>query len=169
MASLGRSVTVSVLFTLLGGPCLVLLLIPWLLTGLHVPASETTTQRSAAALVIVLGLAILFETMTRFIVAGQGSLVPSVPTERLVVTGLYRYVRNPMYLGVLIAIAGEALLFRNVGVLYEWSIVGCGFHLFVVVYEEPKLRRTYPTQFDLYCAHVPRWLPQLTPWRGEGL
>ena len=110
-----RNVVASVLFTLFGGPGIVLLLVPWAITRLRIPADEPGAQRAAAALLVALGLAPLLESIVRFVRVGRGSLVPTVPPERLVASGLYRYVRNPMYLGVVAALAGEALLFRSRG------------------------------------------------------
>jgi protein-S-isoprenylcysteine O-methyltransferase Ste14 len=87
-----------------------------------------------------------------------------------VISGLYRYVRNPMYVGVVSIILGEALVLGSGGVLIYAAVVALGFHLFVVLYEEPTLRRTYGAQYDGYCTLVRRWLPRLTPARlsGEG-
>jgi protein-S-isoprenylcysteine O-methyltransferase Ste14 len=166
MASLRRNVLASVLFTLFGGPGIVLLFVPWTLTRLRVPVDDPGAQRAAAALLVVLGLVPLLESIVRFVRVGCGSLVPTVPTERLVVSGLYRYVRNPMYLGVLTALAGEALLFRSSSMLVEWAIVLLLFQLFVLGYEEPRMARSYPAEYALYRSQVPRWLPRLTPWRA---
>lgn len=166
MASLRRSVLASVLFTLFGGPGIVLVFVPWAITQLRIPVGEPGAQREAAALLIGLELVPLLESIVRFVRVGRGSLVPTVPTEQLVVSGLYRYVRNPMYVGVLTALAGEALLFSSRGLLIELALVWLFFQLFVLLYEEPRLARTYPAEYALYRAHVRRWLPRFTPWRG---
>lgn len=166
MSSLRRNVLASVLFTLFGGPSIVLFFVPWAITRLRIPAGEPGAQRGAGALLIALGLVPLFESIARFVRVGRGSLVPTVPTERLVVSGLYRYVRNPMYVGVLTALTGEALLFSSRSLLVEWAVVWLFFHLFVLLYEEPRLASTYPAEYALYRAHVRRWLPRFTPWRG---
>ena len=71
-----------------------------------------------------------------------------------------------MYLAVLSLILGQAFLFGNVDTLIYGLLVGPGFFLFVLFYEQPTLRRTYGAEYDEYCASVPRWLPRLTPWRG---
>lgn len=161
-----RNVVASVLFTLFGGPGIVLLLVPWAITRLRIPADEPGAQRAAAALLVALGLAPLLESIVRFVRVGRGSLVPTVPPERLVASGLYRYVRNPMYLVVVAALAGEALLFRSRGILVECAVVWAFFHLFVMSYEEPRMARSYPAEYALYRSHVPRWLPRLRPWRA---
>src|SRR5258708_696451 len=100
----------------------------------------------------------------RFIVVGCGALFPAVPTEHLVVSGLYRHVRNPMYLGVMTALGGEALLFWSKGVATELAYVAVGFEIFVLLYEEPKLTRTFGEEYRIYRRNVRRWLPRLTPW-----
>jgi protein-S-isoprenylcysteine O-methyltransferase Ste14 len=102
----------------------------------------------------------------RFIIVGRGTLVPTTPTVHLVVSGLYRYVRNPMYVGVLTAVLGEAVLFGSRFMIEYFAIVFAGFHLFVCFYEEPTLTRTYPEEYPRYRRHVRRWLPRLSPWNG---
>jgi len=121
--------------------------------------------RVAGALLILAGLAVLLESFWRFAVKGLGTPAPVVPTRRLVVTGLYRYVRNPMYLAVAAIIAGQALLFGEARLLGYGAFVWCMFHLFVLVYEEPTLAAAYPAEYEDFRANVPRWIPRLRPWR----
>jgi protein-S-isoprenylcysteine O-methyltransferase Ste14 len=166
MPSARRSVVVSVLFTLFGGPGLVLVYLPWLFTRFRLPSQQPPAQTIAAILLIVIGLIPLFESIVRFVVKGRGTLVPAVPTERLVISGLYRYVRNPMYVGVITALVGEALLFRSRHMLVYALIVFAIMHLFVCLYEEPRLAGTYGDPYPAYKSAVPRWLPRLSPWRG---
>ena len=164
MTSLRRSIIVSVLFTLLGGPAMVLVFLPWLITRFRMPLHPPRTQTMAAVFLIVLGLIPLFESIIRFVVEGRGTLVPAVPTERLVVSGLYRYVRNPMYIGVVTALAGEALLFRSRHVLEYALIIWTIMHLFVCLYEEPRLSSSYRDAYFSYKSSVR--FPRLSPWRG---
>ena len=103
-----------------------------------------------AAALILAGVAPLLASIVRFVVVGRGTLMPSVPTERLVVSGLYRSVRNPMYVGDILALAGEALLFRSPSLALYTAFVALGFHLFVRLYEEPTLLRRHPRDY-------PRW------------
>lgn len=166
MASARINVLVSVLFTLFGGPGIVLGYVPWRITGFRLPPDETFATILIAALLIAAGLYPLLESIVRFIVVGRGSLVPAVPPKHLVVSGLYRYVRNPMYVGVLTVIAGEALLFRSSGLLVHFCAVGLLVHLFVYLYEEPRLARTFPSEYLTYKQNVHRWIPRLTPWAG---
>jgi protein-S-isoprenylcysteine O-methyltransferase Ste14 len=166
MTSLRRSVVVTVVFTLFGGPGLVLVYLPWLITGFRIPLHPPPAQIIAAVVFIVLGLIPLLESIVRFVVAGRGTLMPAVPTERLVVSGLYRYVRNPMYIGVITTLAGEALLFRSRHMLEYALVVWAIMHFFVCLYEEPRLTGTYPDSYRTYRNNVPRWFPRLSPWRG---
>jgi len=163
-----RNIVVSILFTLFGGPGIVLVYLPLWITRFRIPVGEPPWQILIAAALIVVGLMPLLDSILRFIHAGRGTLMPTVPTERLVVTGLYRYVRNPMYVGVLVSLAGEALLFWNSGILIEGAIGCLGIHLFVRLYEEPTLTRRHSEEYLRYKHHVPRWLPRLTPWDGTG-
>ncbi len=165
MASLRRSVMASILFTAFGGPGIALLLVPWLITQFRLPQSEPAWHAWIAAILIAGGLVPVLESIVRFVVVGRGALIPTVPTEYLVVSGLYRFVRNPMYVGVLTALAGEAVLLWSRGILLEAGIAGICFHLFVSLYEEPKLARTYGEQYDTFRQNVPRWIPRLSRWR----
>ena len=165
MASLRRSVIVSILFTVFGGPGIVLVFLPLWITRFRIPAGEPLIQAVLAAALIVLGLVPLLESIRRFILVGRGTLAPPVPTEHLVVSGLYRYVRNPMYVGVLVALGGETLLFWSRSMAIYTVLVGLGFHLFVRLYEERTLAHRHPADYLRYKSHVPRWLPRLTPWQ----
>jgi len=81
-----------------------------------------------------------------------------------VVTGFYRYVRNPMYVGVLVIILGNALILGNAAIFAYAALIALGFAAFVMGYEEPTLRRLFGADYLEFCANVPRWLPRLTPW-----
>lgn len=167
MASLRRSIIASILFLIFGGPGIVLIYLPLWITHFHIPSTEPLWQILLAGFVIFIGLIPLLESMRRFIYVGRGTLVPTVPTETLVVSGLYRNVRNPMYVGVGTAVIGEAILFSAIKMLIYFVIVWLIIHLFVVFYEERTLRKRYAEQYTNYCAHVRRWIPCLTPWQGE--
>jgi len=112
-----------------------------------------------AAPLLVLGAAIYFWCLRDFAVRGRGTPAPIDPPKHLVVRGLYRYVRNPIYVGVLIVIAGWAVLFRSGSVLGYGAVVAVAFHLFVVLVEEPLLRRRFGEEYSAYCRAVPRWMP----------
>ena len=160
VATLRRSVTVSILFTLFGGPGLVLVYMPYWITRFRIPAGLPLWQISAASVLIFAGLIPLFDSVVRFVRQGRGTLMPSVPTEHLVVTGLYRYVRNPMYVGVLTAVFGEAILLHSRSMAEYFAIVWLGSELFIRLYEEPTLRRRYGEEYASYCQQVRRWWPR---------
>jgi len=102
-----------------------------------------------------------------FYVAGKGTLAPWDPPKRLVVMGLYRVVRNPMYVGVLTLVAGWALLLTSPLLLGYTLVLALAFHLRVVFYEEPWLEREFGDAWQRYRRHVRRWLPKFEPYRGE--
>ena len=166
MATLRRSVVVSILFTVFGGPGIVLVYLPFWITRFHIPAGEHVWQTVIAAALILAGLTPLFDSIRQFIYSGRGTPMPAVPTEHLVVSGLYRYVRNPMYVGVLTAVAGEVVLFWSRDMAIYDVLVVLGFHMFVWLYEEPTLARRHPEDYPRYLHQVPHWLPRLTPWQG---
>jgi protein-S-isoprenylcysteine O-methyltransferase Ste14 len=115
---------------------------------------------------VAAGAVVLLDSFARFALKGLGTPAPVFPTRYLVVTGLYRYVRNPMYVAVVAVIAGQGLMFANVRVLGYGALVWLAFHLFVVMYEEPTLRATFGVQYEEFCRGVSRWVPRLSPWRG---
>ncbi|KAA6460217.1 isoprenylcysteine carboxyl methyltransferase [Acidobacteria bacterium AB60] len=163
MASFRRNLIASILFTLLGGPGLLLVILPWSFTHFRIVPGPNEV---IGWLLIGLGVIPLLESISRFVVVGRGSLVPTVPTENLVVSGLYRFVRNPMYVGVGMGLAGEALLFWSTSIVIELAVSVAIMDIFVRFYEEPKLTRTYGESYRRYRRNVRRWVPRLTPWRG---
>jgi protein-S-isoprenylcysteine O-methyltransferase Ste14 len=163
LASLRRSVVVSILFTLFGGPGIILAFLPWAITHFRIPQGEPVWQRALAAALIAGGLVPLLESIIRFVRVGRGTLMPNVPTERLVATGLYRFVRNPMYVGDLIVLAGEALLFRSYWLLLYIAAIWLMLDQFIRRYEEPTLLRRHGAEYESYCEQVRRWLPRTGP------
>jgi protein-S-isoprenylcysteine O-methyltransferase Ste14 len=139
-------------------------LVPYLLSGWQVhPPLMTDGDRLIGTVVIVTGAVILLECFARFAVKGRGTPAPVSPTETLVASGLYRHVRNPMYVAVVAIIAGQGLLLGRV-VLFQYAvIVWLLFHLFVRFYEEPTLRRQFGDSYDEYQASVSRWWPRFRP------
>jgi protein-S-isoprenylcysteine O-methyltransferase Ste14 len=166
MASTRGNAVVSILFVLFGGPGITLVYLPLWITRFRIPAQEPLWHIGIAAALIALGLVPLFESIVRFVRVGRGTLVPAVPAERLVVSGLYRYVRNPMYVGVLTSLAGEALLFGSRDMVIYLLSVGLLIHFFVFFYEEPVLARRHPADYPVYKRNVSRWLPRRAPWNG---
>ena len=162
MAPLRRSVIVSILFTLFGGPGFILVYLPYWITRFRVPVGQPLWQTLAAGVLIFAGLIPLLESIQRFIRKGRGTLMPGVPTEHLMITGLNRYVRNPMYVGVLTVVIGEAALFHSQSMLECAVVVWFGFNLFILLYEEPTLLRRYGADYLRYCDQVHRWWPTLS-------
>jgi protein-S-isoprenylcysteine O-methyltransferase Ste14 len=118
--------------------------------------------RWAGLPVLVLGAVGLVWCIWEFGHRGRGTLAPVDPPRFVVREGLYRLVRNPMYLSVLATLLGEGLLFRS-SLILAWAVtMAVAFHLFVVAYEEPTLRRRFGSDYDTYCRAVPRWWPSLT-------
>ena len=104
---------------------------------------------------------VLVSAFVRFVIEGVGTPAPVAPTQHLVVGGLYRYVRNPMYLAVVTAIVGQGLLFGQLGLFLYAGIVGAAMVAFVVLYEEPYLAERFGAEYDEYRRAVPGWWPRL--------
>jgi protein-S-isoprenylcysteine O-methyltransferase Ste14 len=158
------------LFFLVVAPGIVAGLVPWAISGWRWSTAFlgiAPLQWLGGALILA-GIPILLDSFRRFAVEGFGTPAPIYPTDRLIVSGLYRYVRNPMYLAVLAVILGQALLLGDVRLVIYGAIICLAFDVFVIAYEEPTLRRRYGAQFNAYCAHVRRWLPRLTPYSDPG-
>ena len=156
-------------FFLVIAPGFVAGLVPWWISRWRLETSSLGMPllRSAGGMLVALGIIGLLDSFVRFALQGVGTPAPVFPTRHLVVTGLYRYVRNPMYLAVLSTILGQGLIFGNLTLLEYSGMVWLVFHLFVVVYEEPTLRASFNSEYKLFCTEVPRWFPRFTPWRGE--
>jgi protein-S-isoprenylcysteine O-methyltransferase Ste14 len=144
----------NLLFTVLV-PGTVAVYLPLLLAGDRAPA-----WGPAALVLFGFGAGLYGWCVWDFARFGRGTPAPIDAPRRLVVHGPYRVVRNPMYVAVLAVIAGQAVLFRTPALLvYGAAIVGC-FALFVTLYEEPHLRRTFGAEYEDYTARVGRWLPR---------
>jgi protein-S-isoprenylcysteine O-methyltransferase Ste14 len=139
--------------------------IPYELTGWQAnPAfAGDVLFRVAGVVMVTAGVAVLVDCFIRFALLGRGTPAPVAPTETLVVAGLYRYTRNPMYIGVVSALVGQALFFGSVAVLWYTAFVWLAAHTFVVLYEEPVLRSQFPA-YERYRLSVPRWFPRLRPY-----
>ena len=124
------------------------------------------TPRAAAWTVVGAGVLVMLACAWEFAWRGLGTPAPFDPPRKLVVSGLYRYVRNPMYVGLLVAVIGEALVFPRLtaGLLIEAAAFWGGATIFVLSFEEPVLRRMFGGDYEAYARHVRRWIPRLTPW-----
>jgi protein-S-isoprenylcysteine O-methyltransferase Ste14 len=151
----------TVLFTLIA-PATVTVYIPYLL----LTRAEGSPIRIDAFLYvgivpILLGGSIYLRCAWDFAMKGRGTPAPIDPPKELVALGFYRYVRNPMYVGILLILLGESLLFGSGTLLVYAASLFLAFHLFVVLYEEPALRRSFGASYERYRGEVPRWVPRI--------
>jgi protein-S-isoprenylcysteine O-methyltransferase Ste14 len=133
-------------------------IVPWLLTRWEADPQQLALRILGVALLLV-GGALVVETTARFALQGRGTPAPWAPPERFVERGSYRFLRSPMYLGVILLILGQALLLGR-EILYAWAVVAWViFELSLVTWEEPQLRRRFGESYDDYRRRVKRWLP----------
>ena len=133
-------------------------------SGWIVRALQAWPIQVAGAMLVVAGIIVLLDSFVRFAVEGLGTPAPAMPTRKLIVSGLYRHVRNPMYVAVVGLILGQALLWADASVLIYGACMWICFHLFVTLYEEPTLRRAFSQEYSAFQMNVPRWIPRLSPW-----
>jgi protein-S-isoprenylcysteine O-methyltransferase Ste14 len=152
-----RSVSWTVLF-----PGVVAGYVPWRFFGVgQSPLEWSRPLTIAGLLVAAAGAALLGACIVEFARRGRGTLSPVDPPRRLVVSGLYRFVRNPMYLGVTAIQLGEALATQSMPVAVYWAAWFAVVNIFVIGYEEPALRRQFGEEYDEYARRVGRWIPTL--------
>jgi protein-S-isoprenylcysteine O-methyltransferase Ste14 len=142
-------------------------LIPWQMTGWEFRPAFLGLEvtRAIGVLLILIGLPGLIDSFARFALQGIGTPAPIAPPQNLVVTGLYRYVRNPMYVAVVAVILGQGILFGDWRLLIYGGIMWLAFHAFVLAYEEPVLAESFGAHYEDFRANVPRWIPRLSAWR----
>ena len=140
-------------------PASVTVYAPWWLLA-RSAAPGPAGWRWLALAPIAVGVAIYLRCALDFGRA-RGTPAPIDPPKELVATGLYRFTRNPMYVGVASIVWGEALLFGSAPLALFAAAVCAAFHAFVTLYEEPSLRRRFGESYERYCRAVPRWLPRL--------
>ena len=141
-------------------------LVPWAIAGFHRPEGELGASGALGLVLLACGFVAAVACFVRFVREGSGTPAPAAPTESLVVGGLYRFVRNPMYLAVAAMIGGWALVLHDGGILV-WLLVFMGaVWTFVTAYEEPTLTQQFGDSYVSYREAVPGWWPRLTPYRG---
>jgi len=145
-------------------------LVPWLLTGWSLPPTSATSlivRGCIAAVAVLSGLVVLIGAFVRFVREGSGTPAPVAPTERLVIGGMFRFVRNPMYVAVVTILLGQCVLFGSTTLLIYTLLVWAAMATFVRWYEEPVLATRYGQQYEDYRENVKAWWPRLTPWSPD--
>ena len=117
---------------------------------------------------IFVGGIILFWCSYSFVFFGKGTPISSMPPKKLVIAGLYRFVRNPMYIGGFLVLAGEVVLFQTKGLFFYFLVIFGLINLIVLAFEEPRLEKRFGESYKQYCKSVRRWIPRLTPYRENG-
>jgi protein-S-isoprenylcysteine O-methyltransferase Ste14 len=163
-ASRTRAAIGSLAF-LVVAPGVVVGLLPWWLTSGWTPGPTVLALQILGWLLIAAGVGAVLWAFGQFVVDGLGTPAPIAPTRALVVGGLYRFVRNPMYVSLLLAIAGQALVLGRWSLFAYAAVVWILPALFVKFYEEPTLVRTYGAAYEEYRRNVPAWIPRLRPWK----
>jgi protein-S-isoprenylcysteine O-methyltransferase Ste14 len=150
-------------------PGTVAVLVPYWITGWRMrepfPDPVMIPLRTLGAALVLGGLAVLVNAFVGFVVEGLGTPIPVAPPDRLVVGGLYRHVRNPMYVAIFAAVIGQAMIFGDSRLLVYVAVLVIPVYAFVHWYEEPHLRRKFGADYDDYRSHVPGWWPRLRPYR----
>ena len=150
----------NLIFTILQ-PGIVAGLIPFWILGYKV--SDTFVQplqffQYAGAIVFVIGFLIMLSCIISFAVQGQGTLSPADPTKKLVITGLYKFLRNPMYVGVTLILIGETIFFQSVELGVYSLFIFIAFNFFTILVEEPRLKKDFGEEYNRYCEKVRRWI-----------
>jgi len=149
----------NLLFTILQ-PGIVTVLVPYLIlsySGKAFLPEQWTVLDVVGATLMIVGTGILLNCILRFATEGKGTISPLDPTKQLVAKGLYRYSRNPMYVGAMILLIGEAIFWRSIALAIYAAVVFLAFNLFIILHEEPRLRRVFGDRYDEYCRSVRRW------------
>jgi protein-S-isoprenylcysteine O-methyltransferase Ste14 len=150
----------NLFFTILQ-PGVVVGFVPYLILGNRFRETwknDLTAFQYLAILIFIVGIVILFYCIGMFAIKGRGTLSPADPTKKLVVAGLYKFSRNPMYVGVILMLIGEAIFFRSVGLGIYTIFIFIAFHVFILLHEEPRLTRDFGDEYQQYMTKVRRWL-----------
>lgn len=153
----------NLFFTILQ-PGVVAGLLPYWIWGYNTPQFSETFEHGlrffhyTAIFIFAVGIAILLYCISLFAVKGKGTLSPADPTKKLVVSGLYKFSRNPMYIGVLLILIGEAVFFSSGSLWVYTAVVFIAFNLFIIFHEEPRLNKDFGTEYQQYLKKVRRWL-----------
>jgi len=146
-------------------PVIVLIIVPLNIENNILP--HNTFALIAGLLLIFTGLYIMILTITKFVRIGKGTLAPWSPTGKLVIDGMYRYVRNPMIIGVLIVLAGESIAILSLNI-FIWTLIFFIINnIWYIFYEEPDLEKKFGDEYRKYKKSVPRWIPRLEPYKTD--
>ena len=145
-------------------PLIVLVFVPWLIVENSEPALHLLMI--PGALFLAAGLLVMGASIRMFVAIGRGTLAPWDPTKKLITGGLYAFVRNPMIMGVLSVLIGEAMIFKSVNITIWAGLFFIINTLYFKYSEEPGLEKRFGDEYIVYKQNVPRWLPRLTPWNG---
>ncbi|UCE08928.1 MAG: isoprenylcysteine carboxylmethyltransferase family protein [Candidatus Thorarchaeota archaeon] len=156
-------------------PFLGVFLVPFLILLFYIPMNFSwileyplnVLATAAAVLLLSIGVALLVVTTYLLAKVGEGSAAPWDPPKYLVIEGIYRHVRNPMVVGVLFTVLGEAVLFGSVPLFLLFVALFLGNHILFIKQEEPELLERFGEEYKQYLANVPRWLPRLRPWIAQ--
>ncbi|WP_160143754.1 methyltransferase family protein [Chryseolinea soli] len=150
----------NLFFTILQ-PGVVAGLIPFLLARKNFEnafAGSLQMYHYGGMLVCLVGMGVTLHCIANFAVHGRGTLSPADPTQRLVISGLYKFSRNPMYVGVMLMLVGEAIFTQSANLFVYGIGVFTAFNLFIVFREEPRLKKDFGTSYQEYCKTVRRWI-----------
>jgi protein-S-isoprenylcysteine O-methyltransferase Ste14 len=161
----------AILFLPVNGTLLVQALIWWYLGDLQFAWHQVLHYMVPAlffgGIFLLMCLLLVYNSTVLFIKEGQGTIAPWHPTQKMVVSGPYRYVRHPMISGVIFILLGESILFTSIGIL-GWAIFFfISNHFYFLYVEEPNLEQRFGAAYRKYEEEVPRWLPRLDPWEQE--
>jgi len=149
----------NLLFTILQ-PGLVAGLIPFWILGSNVKgalAQPFNFYHYLAMLIFAIGFVIMLTCIISFAIQGRGTLSPADPTKKLVTAGLYRFSRNPMYVGVMMMLIGESIFFQSFALVKYSLFIFAAFNIFIIFFEEPRLRRDFGEEYNKYVKEVRRW------------
>ncbi|HEV8080565.1 MAG TPA: isoprenylcysteine carboxylmethyltransferase family protein [Chitinophagaceae bacterium] len=149
------------LFFTIVQPGLVAGLIPFWILGTKAKNLFTNhfgLYQYAGVIVFIIGLIVMLHCILNFAIKGRGTLSPADPTKQLVITGLYKYSRNPMYVGVMLILIGEAIYFQSINLWIYLLVIFIAFNIFILLHEEPRLRRDFGEEYTTYCKKVRRWI-----------
>jgi protein-S-isoprenylcysteine O-methyltransferase Ste14 len=169
VASLTTAAVGSAVF-FLAAPGVVAGFVPWLISGWDVRwpmAPFAVVVMALGGAILAVAVVVLVRNFVRFVFEGRGTPSPVLQTERLVVGGDYRFMRNPMYLGVISAILGQAMIFGSLALLVYALAVWAVMATFVRWYEEPLLLNRYGEEYECYRRGVRAWVPRVRPWQAD--